>query len=83
MVGLRTKLDRVLGGGTAKALQTAFGFEVVDHLLTHYPRRLDDRGELTDFSHLRIGEHATVLARTETVKQHEYRDRRTKILDSL
>ena len=78
MVDLRTRLDRVVGGSTAKALGSAFGLETVEDLLQHYPRRLDDRGDLTDFRHLRIGEHATVLAKTESVRQHEYVDKRTR-----
>ena len=78
MVGLHTKLDRVIGGSSAKALGNAFGLETVEDLLGHYPRRLDDRGDLTDFGSLRIGEHATVLAKTESVRQHEYLDKRTR-----
>ncbi len=45
----------------------------VRDLLTHYPRRLDDRGALTDIAHLRVDEHATVLARVKTVTESTYR----------
>ncbi|HET7173966.1 MAG TPA: ATP-dependent DNA helicase RecG [Nocardioidaceae bacterium] len=72
MPGLDTPLGRVLGGGTANALRKAFGMQVVRDLLTHYPRRLDDRGELTDLSGLVEGEHATVIARTLSVVEHRY-----------
>ncbi len=77
MVGPAARLDRVLGPASAKALRNAFEFDTVGDLLAHYPRRLDDRGELTDFSGLQVGEHVTVLAKTKSVKQHRYRDRRT------
>ncbi|MEJ7744815.1 MAG: hypothetical protein WKF73_21140 [Nocardioidaceae bacterium] len=61
-VAFKTKLDRVLGDKSAKALGKAFDMETVGDLLRHYPRRLDDRGQLTDFANLEIGDHVTVLA---------------------
>ncbi|MGH3473232.1 MAG: ATP-dependent DNA helicase RecG [Nocardioidaceae bacterium] len=75
MVGLDDRLAMVIGGKSFKPLHKAFGFDTVRDLLGHYPRRLDDRGELTDFSRLRVGEHATVLARTAEVKQNTYMPR--------
>jgi ATP-dependent DNA helicase RecG len=72
-VTMDTRLDRVIGPRSAGPLSKAFGFETVRDLLEHYPRRLDDRGELTSFSGLVIGEHVTVLARTVSVKESTYR----------
>ncbi|MGI8577228.1 MAG: ATP-dependent DNA helicase RecG [Nocardioidaceae bacterium] len=75
MTSLDTKLDTVIGGKTKAALTKAFGMVTVGDLLRHYPRRLEDRGKLTDLSDLQIGEHVTVLAKTLDVKQFSYRPR--------
>jgi ATP-dependent DNA helicase RecG len=72
-VSLDTKLKGVLGSKTTQALEAGFGIVTVGDLLAHYPRRLDDRGRLTDFSDLEIGEHVTVLAKTVSVTTKEYR----------
>ncbi len=72
MVTLDTPLRGVLGGRSTNALKKAFGMQTVGDLLSHYPRRLDDRGQLTDFSDLQIGEHVTVLAKTVSVNSIRY-----------
>ncbi len=64
---LREPLVRALGPKTGKALQTALGLNTVGDLLRHYPRRYYSRGELTDLSSLREGDHVTVLARVDHV----------------
>ena len=64
-------LTRALGPRTAKALEAAFGMSTVGDLLRHYPRRYYTRGELTDLSSLREGDHVTVLARVEHVGLHQ------------
>ena len=64
-------LTRALGPKTAKALEAAFGMRTVGDLLRHYPRRYYTRGELTDLSSLREGDHVTVLARVEHVGTHQ------------
>ena len=60
---LSESLTRALGPRTAKPLEAIFGLRTVGDLLRHYPRRYDTRGELTDLSSLRDGDHVTVLAR--------------------
>ena len=72
---LEQRLDRVVGDKTAKALREAFDLHSVEDLLRHYPRRYADRGHLTDLSKLRLDEHATVLARVESIVNHDYRQR--------
>jgi ATP-dependent DNA helicase RecG len=67
---LREPLSRVLGPRTGKGLETAFGLHTVGDLLRHYPRRYYTRGELTDLSSLREGDHVTVLARIVSVMEH-------------
>ena len=67
---LREPLTRVLGPRTGKALEDVFGLRTVGDLLRHYPRRYYTRGELTDLSSLREGDHVTVLARVVMVADH-------------
>jgi ATP-dependent DNA helicase RecG len=74
---LDTRLDRLLGARTAKALDNAFGLSTAGDLLRHYPRRYVERGQLTDLSQLRVDEHATVIARIDSVATRTYRDRRS------
>ena len=66
---LREPLQRSLGPKTAKKLEEIFGLRTVGDLLRHYPRRYYTRGELTDLSSLREGDHVTVLARVVTVAE--------------
>jgi ATP-dependent DNA helicase RecG len=67
---LREPLTRALGPRTGKLLENAFGMATVGDLLRHYPRRYYSRGELTDLSRLREGDHVTVLARVAHVSVH-------------
>jgi ATP-dependent DNA helicase RecG len=66
---LREPLQRSLGPKTANKLEEIFGLRTVGDLLRHYPRRYYTRGELTDLSSLREGDHVTVLARVVTVAE--------------
>ena len=66
---LGESLIRVLGPRTGKPLDAIFGLRTVGELLRHYPRRYYTRGELTDLSSLREGDHVTVLARVRTVSE--------------
>ena len=63
--GLQLSLTDVVGGRTAKLLDTAFEMQTVGDLLRHYPRRLAERGELTDLASLRVDEDATVVAEVQ------------------
>ncbi len=66
-------LDRLVGNRTARALSSAFGIETARDLLVHYPRRVADRGSLTDLRGLAVGEYATVLARVDNTKNFSMR----------
>ena len=68
-VDLATPVRGVVGDKASKLLADVFDIRTVGELLEHYPRRLEDRGELTDFSHLQLDEHVTVLAKTKSVEQ--------------
>jgi ATP-dependent DNA helicase RecG len=61
-VDLDTALSTIVGGRTAKPLERALGIRSVGDLLRHYPRRMAERGELTDLAELRVDDEVTVLA---------------------
>jgi ATP-dependent DNA helicase RecG len=66
---LQEPLARVLGPKTGKALSESLSLHTVGDLIRHYPRRFYSRGELTDLSCLREGDHVTVLARVVSVSE--------------
>jgi ATP-dependent DNA helicase RecG len=76
MTTVRDPLDRALGAKTAKPLSDAFGLQTVGDLLRHYPRRYATRGELTELSSLREGEHVTVLAKVVLAQRRPNGNRR-------
>ncbi len=73
MVDRDTRLPDVIGGRTSTALERTFGLRTVGDLLSHYPRRLTDRGELTDLGSLQVGDDVTVLARVRSAQVLPYR----------
>ena len=75
MATLRTRLVDVLGGRTARALSGGLGLDTVADLLRHYPRRLAERGELTDLASLRVDDDVTVLAEVRSAKVIRHRNR--------
>jgi ATP-dependent DNA helicase RecG len=62
VVDLDSPLSTIVGGRTSKPLEKAFGMRTVGDLLRHYPRRMAERGELTDLGSLRVDDEVTVLA---------------------
>ncbi|MEI6622761.1 MAG: hypothetical protein WCP28_12730 [Actinomycetes bacterium] len=75
-VGLSTLLRDCVGGKTASAFEKSFGMVTVADLLMHIPRRYSKRGELTDLSHLKIGDQATVVARVKSVTSRRTANRK-------
>ncbi|WP_334147659.1 ATP-dependent DNA helicase RecG [Microbacterium sp.] len=59
---LDSSLEEALGVAPAKTLDRAFGMSSVGDLLSHYPRRYADPGELTPIRDLPIGETVTIVA---------------------
>ncbi|MCW2497717.1 ATP-dependent DNA helicase RecG [Jatrophihabitans sp.] len=62
MSTITTPLVDLVGDRTAKALAKAFEMRTADDLLRHYPRRLAQRGELTDLASLEVDDDVTVVA---------------------
>ncbi len=68
MVALGARLSAAVGGQAAKALAEHLGLATVGDLLRHYPRRYTERGALSPFSELVVGEHATVFAEVVSIR---------------
>ena len=81
MARLDDRLDREFDPRTAKALARALDVHTVGELLRHYPRRYEQRGELTDLASLRDGEHVTVLAQISAVTSRTMKNRRGKLTE--
>ena len=77
----QTKLDRLLGEKTAKALAKSLGLVTVADLLTHYPRRYTARGELTKISEIPVGESATLIADVVDVSERRMKGKAGHILE--
>jgi ATP-dependent DNA helicase RecG len=76
-----TLLRDVLGGKSSKAVEKALGYTTVGQLIRHYPRRFNERGELTDLSKLVEGEEVTVLAEVESTSTRRIPGRKLNILE--
>jgi ATP-dependent DNA helicase RecG len=76
-----TLLREVLGGKSSTAVEKALGLSTVGELLRHYPRRFNERGELTDLSQLVEGEEVTVLAEVESTSTRRIPGRKLTILE--
>jgi ATP-dependent DNA helicase RecG len=72
VVALGARLSAAIGG-SAKVLEEALGLRTVGDLLRHYPRRYAERGRLTPFAELVVGEHATVIAEIAKVDGRQLR----------
>jgi ATP-dependent DNA helicase RecG len=81
MARLDDRLDREFDPRTAKALARTLDVHTVGELLRHYPRRYEQRGELTDLAALRDGEHVTVLAQISAVTSRRMKNRRGKLTE--
>jgi ATP-dependent DNA helicase RecG len=74
-VGMTTRLDRVLGAKTARAMAEQLDLYTVRDLLRHYPRRYAKRGEMTRLDDLQVGDRVTVLAQVRRVATRKMRNR--------
>jgi ATP-dependent DNA helicase RecG len=81
MARLDDRLDREFDPRTAKALARALDVHTVGELLRHYPRRYEQRGDLTDLAALRDGEHVTVLAQISAVTSRRMKNRRGNLTE--
>ncbi|GAA4592097.1 ATP-dependent DNA helicase RecG [Actinoplanes octamycinicus] len=76
-----TRLDKVLGAKTAKALAEHLDLHTAGDLIYHFPRRYDERGEHTDLRQLQVGEQVTVLAQVQGIGVKPMRARKGNMLE--
>ncbi|MFJ9583436.1 ATP-dependent DNA helicase RecG [Streptomyces acidicola] len=65
-------LRSVLGPATAKVMAEHLGLHTVGDLLHHYPRRYEERGQLTHLADLPMDEHVTVVAQVADARLHTF-----------
>ncbi len=83
MASLQDPLGPVVGAKAAKRLAAALDVATVGELLRHYPRRYENRGELTDLASLRDGENVTVQAEIASVTVRRMRNRPGTVLEAV
>lgn len=69
---LEEPLNKVLGPATAKVMAEHLGLHSVGDLLHHYPRRYEERGQLTHLADLPMDEHVTVVAQVADARLHTF-----------
>ncbi|MFD1658348.1 ATP-dependent DNA helicase RecG [Streptomyces caeni] len=69
---LEEPLKKVLGPATAKVMAEHLGLHTVSDLLHHYPRRYEERGQLTHLADLPMDEHVTVVAQVADARLHTF-----------
>ncbi|MCW7943844.1 ATP-dependent DNA helicase RecG [Streptomyces hygroscopicus] len=69
---LQEPLKKVLGPATAKVMAEHLGLHTVSDLLHHYPRRYEERGQLTHLADLPMDEHVTVVAQVADARLHTF-----------
>src|SRR5262249_17820106 len=83
MAVLADPLRLVVGDKAAKRLGSALDLHTVGDLLGYYPRRYDQRGELTDLAGLRDGENVTVQAEVASASTRPMRNRSGSIFEAV
>ncbi|MFE0452557.1 ATP-dependent DNA helicase RecG [Streptomyces sp. NPDC058914] len=74
---LEEPLKKVLGPPTAKVMAEHLGLHTVGDLLHHYPRRYEERGQLTHLADLPMDEHVTVVAQVADARLHTFASAKT------
>ncbi|MEU8589657.1 ATP-dependent DNA helicase RecG [Streptomyces sp. NPDC048664] len=72
MPALEQPLKSVLGPATAKVMAEHLDLLTVSDLLHHYPRRYEERGQLTHLADLPMDEHVTVVAQVADARLHTF-----------
>ena len=76
--GFRTK-----GDPAHEVLSASLGVQTVGQLLHHYPRRYIDRSQVAQIRDLRIGQHATVIAKVKRTVKRQTRRHQTMVTVTL
>ncbi|KIF67781.1 ATP-dependent DNA helicase RecG [Streptomyces sp. AcH 505] len=74
-------LKKTLGPATAKVMAEHLGLHTVGDLLHHYPRRYEERGQLTKLADLPLDEDVTVVAQVADSRVHTFNAGRGRRLE--
>ena len=74
---------REKGPPAATVLDESLSITTVRGLIHHYPRRYIDRSQVTSIRELKVGQHATVIARVKRVNKRLTRRRQTMVTVTL
>ncbi|HEV7625100.1 MAG TPA: OB-fold nucleic acid binding domain-containing protein, partial [Streptomyces sp.] len=80
---LDESLKKILGGNTAKVMAEHLDLQTVGDLLHHYPRRYEERGQLTRLADLPLDEHVTVVAQVAKSTVHKFNRGRGQRLEII
>ncbi|CAM5579340.1 ATP-dependent DNA helicase RecG [Streptomyces xanthochromogenes] len=78
---LEEPLKKLLGGPTAKVMAEHLDLHTVGDLLHHYPRRYEERGQLTKLAELPLDEDVTVVAQVADARVHTFNGGRGQRLE--
>ncbi len=78
---LEEPLKKLLGGPTAKVMADHLDLHTVGDLLHHYPRRYEERGQLTKLAELPLDEDVTVVAQVADARVHTFNGGRGQRLE--
>ncbi|WP_338673165.1 ATP-dependent DNA helicase RecG [Streptomyces sp. SCSIO 30461] len=81
LLALDEPLKTSLGPATAKVMAESLGLRTVGDLLHHYPRRYEERGQLTRLAELPLDEHVTVVAQVADARVHTFNGGRGQRLE--
>ena len=71
------------GPPAATVLEESLGIATVRGLIHHYPRRYIDRSQVVRIRELKVGQHATVIARVKRVNKRLTKRRQTMVTVTL
>ena len=71
------------GRPAAAVLEESLGITTVRGLIHHYPRRYIDRSQVVRIRELKVGQHATVIARVKRVNKRLTKRRQTMVTVTL
>ena len=77
---LHRSLKDLVGGKTAKALEKSLDITTIGDLLHHYPRRYGERGQLTAFDKVEVGQPVTIMATIASVTARRMQSKKGSVL---
>ncbi len=73
-------LKELVGGKSSRALEKSFGMATAGDLFHHFPRRYAERGQLTPFSEIEVGQPVTIMATISSVTSRHMKSKKGSLL---